>query len=168
MGIVDDRRPADPPCGLLRLKGADLVAREPQRGRRDERLGVLLHARDQRLDERGRGQQRVPLEVDDQVEIVQLPDRLGAPLGSVAALRRGHDHPDAVASAGIGDALVVGGHEHPGDAGHAPRRVDAAQDQRLARALCSFQLDQRLPGVTRRSVARRDQDYAIHRAAGQS
>ena len=59
----------------------------------------LSHARDQRLDEAGRRQQRIALEVDHQVGLVQLRQRFGAALGAVAAFGRGHDHADAEAGA---------------------------------------------------------------------
>ena len=91
----------------------------------------VCHARDQRLDEARRGQQRIALEVDHQIRLVKLRQRFGATLGPVAAFGRGHDHADAETGAGVSDPLIVGDDEHAAHPGHPPRRLDAALDQGL-------------------------------------
>ena len=142
----DDAGPADPPCRFLGLQRPDF-RRALAHGRgRDQRIGIGGHMVDQRSDEARRRQQRIALEIDDQVRLVQLRQRLGAALGAVAAFRRGHDDADAEGRAGIGDPLVIGRDEDAGDAGHAPRRLDAALDQRLGRAVAPFSSTSGLPG----------------------
>src|SRR5687768_11090312 len=123
---------------------------------------------DQRGDEAGRGEQRVTLQIDDQVDRPNLADRFGAALGAVAAGFRGHDHRGAERLGRLTDAIVVRDDVDGRHAGDARRRFVAALDQRFRRPARSLEFDQRLAGIARRGEARRDQNDALHRAAGQS
>ena len=69
--VRDHARPANAPGRFLGLKRAHFVARRRMRRRRDERVAIVLHARDQGFDEARRGQQRVALEIDDEVGVVE-------------------------------------------------------------------------------------------------
>ena len=71
---------------------------------------------------------------------------LGAALGAVAALRRGHDHADTDAAAGVGDPIVVGHDEHAGYATDPPCRLDAALDERLGVPPAPFSSTSGFPG----------------------
>ena len=69
--VGDDAGAADPPGRLLGLQRAHFVAAQAHRRRRDQRVAVVRHPRDQRLDEARRGQQRIALEVDHQVDVAR-------------------------------------------------------------------------------------------------
>ena len=85
--VGDDAGAADAPCGLLGLEHAHFRAAQPHRRRRDLRFAVFTHVGDQRFDEMRGRQQGVALEIDDQIDVAELPERLGAALGAVAAVR---------------------------------------------------------------------------------
>ena len=59
-------------------------------------------------NETGRREQRIALQVDDQVDVAERFQRLGAALGSIAAAFRRHDHRCAEAFSRRADAFVVG------------------------------------------------------------
>src|SRR5579863_989262 len=157
--VGDHRGPADTARLLIADKMRICARRAAQPGGRHRRAVINRQCRHQLGNDETRSQRGVALQIDDHVEFRAQPvKRIGAALGAVAAVRRGHHHLAAELTHLFGDPLIIGSNEHRRCPGHSASRIPTALDQRLGNAARAHQRRQRLARKTLRRIARRYQD----------
>src|SRR4028119_380603 len=97
---------------------------------------------------------RIPLKVDDYVEIqLQSSDSLGTPLSTVGTIGGGHDDLATEAFDLVRDPGMVRGDPDATTARNGGRALPATLDQRLPLTTCPSQGHERLTRVARRREA---------------
>ncbi|EKU73373.1 hypothetical protein HMPREF9718_03842 [Sphingobium yanoikuyae ATCC 51230] len=124
----------------------------------------VMHGLNQCLNRQWRSEWCVALEVHNEIGFdVGRQHRLCTPLGSVAAIRRGHYDPRTELLRGIPNANIIGGDPNLVDAIYAVRGLPASQQQALRRARHTSQFCKGFPRKSCRPETCRydDRDSAI-------